>query len=616
MGRHRSRSRSGSRGHKKHKHYRDHSRDRSKEKSEIRHRRPSRSRSSERRDRRSKFDLDPSGQRGPRRSKWSDQPPDSTQNVYDPNVAKLAAQNLITAITINPEAQNAQNELLNKQAELFGNLLSRAKYETNVDTRVETIRPNVVNMDPIKSALGKDFSGAGIINTLNDTTKIKRKIYIPKDSNFNYVGLIIGPKGANQKRLEEETGCKILVRGKGSQKEGQPPQPDDDEEQHVLIVGENELQLAKATAEIERIMFADEETRNKIRQEQLKLVAQLKNDPNGLSSKAQNGDVDLSMTTPYGPPSADAFVIRVPNDCVGLVIGKSGETIRQLQMQSGAKKVQVAADSNKGQNYRNVFVEGDREAYDQVQKMIKDIVEQQQKIKQAMTGVLPDNTQGVREEVPVPDNLVGLIIGRGGETIKSINQRTGAVVFIPKECDTGKSERFLIVSGTPDQVQQAKQEIQEKVQEGLRNIQLKALQASGVPIQWMTSLGFGDPNLLMQYLSSFDPTYAAMYQQMYAQQPVVTTVTDSATLPGSQSSYQNNNYQQQQQMVPNYSMVPDYMTNYQNQMGMQDQGMAMQGLQAQGLFPNQQFQTGGADLNGQISQQQQQQFYQQGYMPQ
>ena len=29
---------------------------------------------------------------------------------------------------------------------------------------------------------------------------------------------------------------------------------------------------------------------------------------------------DLSMTTPYGPPSKDAYVYPVPNDCVGLVI--------------------------------------------------------------------------------------------------------------------------------------------------------------------------------------------------------------------------------------------------------------------------------------------------------
>ena len=45
---------------------------------------------------------------------------------------------------------------------------------------------------------------------------------------------------------------------------------------------------------------------------------------------------------------------------MGLVIGKGGETIKKLQDESGAKKVQVAADSAKGSGVRNVFVEGDK----------------------------------------------------------------------------------------------------------------------------------------------------------------------------------------------------------------------------------------------------------------
>ena len=89
------------------------------------------------------------------------------------------------------------------------------------------------------------------------------------------------------------------------------------------------------------------------------------------------------------------------------------------------------------------------------------------------------------------DLYILIYLGKGGETIRSINQRTGAVVFVPKECEPGKTERILIVSGTPDQVAQAKQEVQEKVQEGLRNQQLKALQASGIPIQLMQTLGYG-----------------------------------------------------------------------------------------------------------------------------
>ena len=78
------------------------------------------------------------------------------------------------------------------------------------------------------------------------------------------------------------------------------------------------------------------------------------------------GLVDLSLTTPYGPPGGDAYIIPVPNDCVGLVIGKGGETIKMLQVQSGARKVQVAADSAPGSNCRNVFVEGEKDSIDKV----------------------------------------------------------------------------------------------------------------------------------------------------------------------------------------------------------------------------------------------------------
>jgi len=35
-----------------------------------------------------------------------------------------------------------------------------------------------------------------------DASKIKRKIPIPQNSNFNYSGLLIGPKGSSQKQLE------------------------------------------------------------------------------------------------------------------------------------------------------------------------------------------------------------------------------------------------------------------------------------------------------------------------------------------------------------------------------------------------------------------------------
>ena len=41
-----------------------------------------------------------------------------------------------------------------------------------------------------------------------------------------------------------------------------------------------------------------------------------------------NKEIDDTMMTPYGPPSTLAYIIPIPNDCVGLIIGKNGETIK------------------------------------------------------------------------------------------------------------------------------------------------------------------------------------------------------------------------------------------------------------------------------------------------
>jgi len=112
------------------------------------------------------------------------------------------------------------------------------------------------------------------------------------------------------------------VRGKGSQKDGQPQLPDDNEEQHVLIVGDTDIAVAKACAEIERILFSDDETKNKLRQEQLKEIAKIKNDMVETKASFSDREFNPSLTTPYGPPSENAFIIPIPKDCVGLAIGK------------------------------------------------------------------------------------------------------------------------------------------------------------------------------------------------------------------------------------------------------------------------------------------------------
>lgn len=81
------------------------------------------------------------------------------------------------------------------------------------------------------------------------------------------------------------------------------------------------------------------------------------------------------MLTPYGPPSQNAYIISVPNECVGLIIGKGGEIIRQLQQESGAK-IQVAKKEIQNTGVRNVFIDGPPERYEAAKKMIENIVEE------------------------------------------------------------------------------------------------------------------------------------------------------------------------------------------------------------------------------------------------
>ncbi|KAI3745480.1 hypothetical protein L1987_58594 [Smallanthus sonchifolius] len=52
--------------------------------------------------------------------------------------------------------------------------------------------------------------------------KLQKKLYILMKEYpcYNFSGLIIGPRGNTQKRMEKEIGAKIVIRGKGSVKEG------------------------------------------------------------------------------------------------------------------------------------------------------------------------------------------------------------------------------------------------------------------------------------------------------------------------------------------------------------------------------------------------------------
>ncbi|CAM9175862.1 unnamed protein product, partial [Ectocarpus fasciculatus] len=113
-----------------------------------------------------------------------------------------------------------------------------------------------------------------------DFVKVKpsKKVYIPikEHPNYNFIGLIIGPRGNTQRRLEKDTGTKVSIRGKGSIKEGRKNQmkgPDDDDELHVHIQGETEDAVNTAVKLVNELLVPVDDEKNEHKQKQLRELA-------------------------------------------------------------------------------------------------------------------------------------------------------------------------------------------------------------------------------------------------------------------------------------------------------------------------------------------------------
>ncbi|KUF85096.1 hypothetical protein AM588_10000819 [Phytophthora nicotianae] len=171
--------------------------------------------------------------------------------------------------------------------------------------------------------------------------------------------------------------------------------------------------------------------------------------------------------------------MKVPRELVGYIIGRGGETIRDLQMKSGAHIQIVREEEGAPQTPdRYVNIAGNQEALDLAQRLIQNLIDERQQNQSAggfrerddrdrmarYGGINPDGSDSV--ELLVPNERVGLIIGRGGCTIKAIQQRTGTSVTIPQTPDPNHPDKRLItIRGTMEAKEAAKFEIQSLVSE-------------------------------------------------------------------------------------------------------------------------------------------------------
>ncbi|CAD6198088.1 unnamed protein product [Caenorhabditis auriculariae] len=115
--------------------------------------------------------------------------------------------------------------------------------------------------------------------------RLHDKVWIPQDEHpeLNFVGLLIGPRGNTLKSLEAETGAKIIIRGKGSVKEGKlanrmGPMPGENEPLHAYVTGTDQATIKRACDRIRSIIAAATEIpdgQNELRKLQLRELALL-----------------------------------------------------------------------------------------------------------------------------------------------------------------------------------------------------------------------------------------------------------------------------------------------------------------------------------------------------
>lgn len=313
-------------------------------------------------------------------------------------------------------------------------------------------------------------------------------------------GLIIGKGGETIKQLQERAQVKMVMIQENNQvTSGFKP---------LRIIGEPE-KIENAKKLIEEVMNSKDD----------KPPAYM-NDYGGMG---------------YKPGSSMGEVI-VPRSAVGVIIGKNGETIRRLTVETGAK-IQFKPDTNAPE--RTAYIVGTAEQIQRATSMITDLVNRAIVQDQTGGGGSMMSRLGTGSEsadvfyMHVPANKTGLVIGKGGETIKQISAESGARVELSRETPPTDTEKVFVIRGTPYQIHHAQHLIRIKVGDV----------PQGTPVPPFTGsvaseTQYGYPGFSQQTpVSSADPNaaWAAYYAQYYQTSPA-NAAYGGATFPSSAAS--------------------------------------------------------------------------------
>ncbi|KAG0206387.1 hypothetical protein BGX28_002150 [Mortierella sp. GBA30] len=338
----------------------------------------------------------------------------------------------------------------------------------------------------------------------------------------NLVGLIIGRGGENLKRIERETGCKVQF-----SQDGNPG----DRERFVNIIGQP-IGIADAKRQIQEIVTSSQSGE--------RYGGGGGGGSGGYGSGGAyggGGSYGMGGGGGYGRGGTTA-TMQIPSTKVGLVIGRGGETIRDLQDRSGARIAVTPTPMDHNSPSRTVSITGDDSAIERAKSFIEEIVNDM-----APRGGYSGGGGGGYQSTPpvtmtVPQESIGLVIGRGGETVKQLQIQSRAKIQV-QQVDSSMAppaERTINLFGPPEAVEYAKQLIMEKVAGARDNDRYGGRDQGG----YGGSSGYSGYQQQQQYQQPAQSSAAGAYGQQYGSSyatPAASTASTAGYTPEQQAAY-------------------------------------------------------------------------------
>ncbi|KMU77268.1 far upstream element-binding protein 2 [Coccidioides immitis RMSCC 3703] len=262
------------------------------------------------------------------------------------------------------------------------------------------------------------------------------------------VGLIIGRQGDNLRRIESDTGTRIQFL--------------DSPESNVNIrpcrISGTRAARSDAKAEIFRMISENNAARGAMASAD-RFASRGPHEPPG----RQPG---------YGEDENSSTQMMVPDRTVGLIIGRGGETIKDLQDRSGCHVI-IAPEDKSLNGLRPVNLNGAPRAIQRAKDLILEVVETDSRQggappQREPRGYAPERDTGAPapergdDSIFIPKESVGMIIGKGGDTIKELQNITGCKVNILPAVGR-EVDREVVMIGSKQAIEQMKKSILEKV---------------------------------------------------------------------------------------------------------------------------------------------------------